>query len=75
MRDVSCDSQRIIIFRRGCGVFAVTSVLLCCYHAIILPVPENCLIVLGSAENCHLQLLERHVCEVGGHCQDQSYRI
>ena len=58
---VSCVSQRIGILRLVKLVFVDTSVLLRCYYAFVLQILEYCSPVWGSADECHLQLLERQV--------------
>ena len=50
-----------------------TSVLLRCYFASVIPILEYCFPVLGSAAECHLQLLERQVYSVARLFPYQSF--
>ena len=50
-------SQRIGILRLVKHVFEVTSVLLRCNYAFVLPILEYCSPVWRSAAECHLELL------------------
>ena len=69
---VSRVSQRIGILSLVKSVFVDTSVLLLCYYAFVLPILEYCSPLLGSAAECHLQLLERQVYSVSRLRPDQS---
>ena len=66
-------SQRIGILTLVKRIFVDASVLLRCYFAFVLPILEYCSPVWGSAAECHLQLLERHVNSVDRRCPDQSF--
>ena len=61
---VSRVSQSIDILRLVKRIFQDTSVLLCCYYVFDLPIFEHCFSECGSAAECHLQLLVRHVYSV-----------
>ena len=50
-------SKRIGIFRLVKRTFVETSVFLSFYFAFLLPIPEHCFPVWGSAPECHLQLM------------------
>ena len=71
--NVSLVSQRIGILRLVRRIFVDTSVLLRCYFAFVLQILEYCSPVWGSAVECHLQLLERHVYSVARRGPDQSF--
>ena len=64
--------QRIVILRLVKLVFVDTTVLLRCYFAFVLTIPEYCSPVWGSVAGCHSQFLERQVCSVARLCHDQS---
>ena len=51
----------------------LTSVLVRCYFAFVLPILEYYSPVWGSAAECHLQILERHVYSVARLCPDQNF--
>ena len=70
---VSCVSQRIGILRLVKLIFVDTSLLLRGYFAFVLPILEYCSPVLGSAAECHLQLLERQVYSVARLCPEKSF--
>ena len=47
--------------------------LLRCYFEFVVPILEYCSPVWGSAAECHLQVLERHVYSVAWLCPDQTF--
>ena len=61
---VSCVCQKIGILRLVKRIFVDISVLFCCNYAFVLPILEYCSTVWGSADGCHLQLLDRQVYSV-----------
>ena len=62
-------SKRIVILRLVKHIFVDTFVLFRCYFAFVLPILEYCSPVLGSAAECHLQLIEPQVYSVCScHC-------
>ena len=61
---VSRVSKRIGIMRLAKHIFVDTSALLRCYFEFILTIIEYCSPVWGSAAECYLQLLQRHVYSV-----------
>ena len=70
---VSRVSQGIGILRLVKRIFLVTSVLLLCYLAFVLPFLKYCSLVWGSAAECPLQLLERQVYLVAWLCPDPRF--
>ena len=54
-------------------VFADPSVLLRCYYACVLPILGYCSPVWGSADKCHLQLLDRRVYSVARLCPAETF--
>ena len=50
-----------------------TTLLLRCYCAFVLSIPEYCFLVYRSAAECHLQLIERQVYSVARLCPDQTF--
>ena len=71
---VSRVSQRIGILRLVKRVFVDTSVYLRCYYSLICcPNPGVLFSCVGSAAECHFQLLERQVYSVARLCPDQTF--
>ena len=70
---VSCISQSICILRLVKHVLVDTTVLLHCYYAFVLPIPEYCSLMCGSTAECHLQLLEHQVHSMARSCPAQSF--
>ena len=72
---VSRVSKRIGILMVVKRINVDTSVLLRCYFAFVLPIFEYWSPVWGSAAQCHLQLLERHVYSLARLCPNQSFLL
>ena len=70
---VSRVFQRIGILRLIKRIFVDTSVLVRSYFAFVFPILEYCSPVLGSAAECHLQLLKRQMYSVASLCRDHSF--
>ena len=66
-------SQKICILRLVKRIFMDTTELLRYYYEFVLPIIEYCSPVWGSAAECHIQSLERHVCSVDRLCPDQTF--
>ena len=56
-------------------IFVDTSVVLRCYFVFVHPILEYCSLVWGSAAECHLQLLERHVYSEARLSPDESFLL